>query len=142
MDHLTIEGARIERDKLIKELELYLELKEANFIKTQPTSPVMRDIIEGKSDGFKISDKFTHYVVKDAEYDEKIFALQKSINAYEKFIIEEMERINKLGGNYLIKYYRDVEKFSWNKISRLTNYSLRQCHRLYKKWKLAHYGTF
>ena len=44
-----------------------------------------------------------------------------------------MEIINKAGGSYLIQYYRDIEKFSWNKISRLTNYSLRQCHRLYAK---------
>ncbi len=133
MDHLTINQAKIEKDKLINELELYLEQKEVNFIKMQPKSPIMRDIIEGKSDGFKISDKFTHYLIKDEKLDEKIFALQKEINAYEKFIINEMERINKAGGNYLIKYYRDVEHFSWNKISRLTNYSLRQCHNLYRK---------
>lgn len=133
MDHLTINQAKIEKDKLINELDLYLEQKEVNFIKMQPESPVMRDVIEGKSDGFKISDKYTHYLIKDEKLDEKIFALQKEINAYEKFIINEMERINKAGGNYLIKYYRDVEKFSWNKISRLTHYSLRQCHNLYKK---------
>lgn len=132
MEHLTLNQAKIERNKLINELELYLEQKEVNFIKTQPSSPIMKDIIEGKSDGFRINDKFTHYIIKDNQLDEKIFALQKSINAYEKYIINEMEIINKAGGNYLIKYYRDVEHFSWNKISRLTNYSLRQCHRLYK----------
>lgn len=133
MEHLTINQAKIERERLINELDLYLEQKEINFIKTQPTSPIMKDIIEGKSDGFRISDKLTHYLIRDEQFDEKIFALQKSINAYENFIIKEMERINKAGGNYLIKYYRDVEHFSWNKISRLTNYSLRQCHRLYNK---------
>ena len=133
MDHLTINQAKIERDQLINELDLYLEQKEINFIKTQPESPVMRDIIEGKSDGFRISDKFTHYIIKDEGLDEKIFTLQKSINSYEKFIINEMERINKAGGSYLIKYYRDVEHFSWQKISNLTHYSLRQCHNLYKK---------
>ena len=131
MDHLTISTAKIQREQLINELDLYLEQKEINFIKTQPSSPIMKDIIEGKSDGFRISDKFTHYVIKDEKFDEKIFSLEKEINALEKFIIKEMERINKAGGNYLIKYYRDVEHFSWNKISRLTNYSIRQCHRLY-----------
>ena len=132
MNHLTISKAKIMREQLVNELDLYLEQKEINFIKTQPGSPIMRDIIEGKSDGFKITDKFTHYVIKDDTFDEKIFALQKEINALENFIIKEMERINKAGGNYLIKYYRDVEHYSWNKISRLTNYSLRQCHRLYE----------
>ena len=133
MKNMTINQAKIEREKLINELELYLEQKEVNFIKTQPKSPIMRDIIEGKSSSFSISDKFTHYLVKDEQLDQKIFALQKSINAYEKYIINEMERINKAGGHYLIRYYRDVEHFGWEKISRLTNYSLRQCHRLYQK---------
>lgn len=133
MDHITISKAKIEKDKLINELELYLEQKEINFIKTQPKSPIMKDIIEGKSDGFRISDKYTHYIIKDNEFDEKIFALEKEINAYERFIINEMERINNAGGDYLIKYYRDVEKFSWNKISQLTHYSIRHCHNLYKK---------
>lgn len=133
MDHLTINKAKIIREQLMNELELYLEQKEINFIKTQPKSPIMKDVIEGKSDGFKISDKFTHYIIKDEKFDEKIFTLQKEINALEKYIINEMERINKAGGHYLIKYYRDVERFSWEKISRLTHYSLRQCHNLYKK---------
>ena len=131
MEHLTISKAKIIREQLINELDLYLEQKEINFIKMQPESPIMRDIIEGKSDSFKISDKFTHYVIKDERLDEKIFALQREINALEKFIIKEMERINKAGGSYLIRYYRDVERFSWNKIAKLTHYSLRQCHRLY-----------
>lgn len=133
MDHLTISKAKIIREQLINELELYLEKKEINFIKTQPGSPIMKDVIEGKSDGFRISDKYTHYLIKDNQLDEKIFALEKEINAYEKYIINEMERINKAGKNYLIMYYRDVEHLSWNKISRLTNYSIRQCHRLYGK---------
>ena len=133
MEHLSISKAKIIREQLVNELDLYLEQKEINFIKTQPGSPIMRDIIEGKSDGFRISDKFTHYVIKDDTFDEKIFALQKEINALENYIIKEMEIINKAGGSYLIRYYRDIEKYSWNKISRLTNYSVRQCHRLYVK---------
>lgn len=130
---MTINQAKTERQKLINELELYLEQKEINFIKTQPKSPIMKDVVEGKSDGFKISDKYTHYIIKDEKFDEKIFTLQKEINALEKYIINEMERINKAGGDYLIRYYRDVEKFSWEKIARLTHYSIRQCHNLYKK---------
>ena len=48
MEHLTISQAKIEKTKLENELELYLEQKEVNFIKTQPKSPIMKDIIEGK----------------------------------------------------------------------------------------------
>ena len=130
---MTINQAKTERQKLINELELYLEQKEINFIRTQPKSPIMKDVIEGKSDGFRISDKFTHYIIKDEKFDEKIFTLQKEINALEKYIISEMERINRAGPDYLIQYYRDVEKYSWQKIANLTHYSLRQCHNKYKK---------
>ena len=133
MDHLSISNAIVMKDQLTKELELYLEQKEINFIKTQPSSPIMKDIIEGKSDGFRISDKYTHYIIKDEQLDIKIFALEKEINALEKYIISQMEIINKAGGDYLIKYYRDIEKLSWNKISKKTHYSVRQCHRLYSK---------
>lgn len=133
MDHLSISNAIVMKDQLTKELELYLEQKEINFIKTQPSSPIMKDIIEGKSDSFRISDKYTHYIIKDEQLDIKIFALEKEINALEKYIISQMEIINKAGGDYLIKYYRDIEKLSWNKISKKTHYSVRQCHRLYNK---------
>lgn len=133
MDHLSISNAIVMKDQLTKELELYLEQKEINFIKTQPSSPIMKDIIEGKSDSFRISDKYTHYIIKDEQLDIKIFALEKEINALEKYIISQMEIINKAGGDYLIKYYRDIEKLSWNKISKKTHYSVRQCHRLYSK---------
>ena len=133
MDHLSISNAIVMKDQLTKELELYLEQKEINFIKTQPSSPIMKDIIEGKSDSFRISDKYTHYIIKDEQLDIKIFALEKEINALEKYIINQMEIINKAGGDYLIKYYRDIEKLSWNKISKKTHYSVRQCHRLYNK---------
>ena len=36
MEHLTLNQAKVEREKLINELDLYLEQKEINFIKTQP----------------------------------------------------------------------------------------------------------
>lgn len=133
MNRININEAKTKRDQLINELELYLEQKEANFIRTQPKSPIMKDIIEGKSDGFRISDKFTHFIIKDEKFDEIIFALQKEINALEKYIINEMERINKAGADYLVRYYRDVEHYSWEKVSQLTHYSVRQCHNLYKR---------
>lgn len=132
---MTINQAIIERQKLINELDLYLEQKEINFIKTQPKSPIVRDVIEGKSDGFRISDKFTHYIIKDEKFDLKIFTLQKEINSIEKYIINEMERINKAGGDELIKFYRHVLGYSWEKTARITHYSVRQCQRKIKENK-------
>lgn len=130
---MDIIQAKNEVDKLKGELEFYLDQKKINFIKAQPGSPIMHDIISGKSDGKAMFDKFAHYVIKDEELDTQIYALQESINAYENYIIKEMKRIANFGGSELVRYYRDVEKKRWDEISRLTNYSLRQCHNLYKK---------
>ena len=130
---MNILKGKNEIDKLQDTLELYLQKKKINFIKSQPGSPIMKDIITGKSDGKAIFDKFAHYIIKDEELDSEIYSLQESINAYENYIIKEMKRISKYGGSELVRYYRDVEKKKWDEISKLTHYSSRQCHRLYEK---------
>ena len=86
------------------------------------------------STGF-VNDKFLHYVIKDKDLDSTIYYLQKKINATERYIIHEMERISKNKGSEYVVYLRDEMKLSWDKISRYTNYSLRQCHYLYKQAK-------
>lgn len=129
---MNILEAKNKREKLYIELELCLNQKKINFIKTQPGSIVMKDIISGKNDGKARFDKFTHYMIKDEDIDKDIYLLQEEINSLEKYIIQEMKRIADFGGNELIRYYRDVEKKQWNEISKLTHYSVRQCHNLYK----------
>ena len=66
---MSLKEANQELEKLESEYEYWLEQKEINFIKTQPKSPIMKDVIEGKSDGFRISDKFTHYIIKDEKFN-------------------------------------------------------------------------
>ena len=129
---MTIREAKNDLIKYNNELELYLEKKQINFEKTQPQASKFKEIIT--SGGF-INDKFLHYVIKDKDLDDNIYFLQKKINATERFIIKEMERISHNKGNEYIVYLRDEMKFSWEKISRYTNYSSRQCVRLYKKAK-------
>lgn len=129
---MTIREAKNDLIKYNNELELYLEKKQINFEKTQPQAVKIKDVI--LSSGF-VNDKFLHYVIKDKDLDDTIYYLQKKINATERFIIKEMERISHNKGNEYIVYLRDEMKLSWDKISRYTNYSLRQCHRLYNKSK-------
>ena len=133
MEELNIREAKNRRKKLYNELDVYLTQKKINFIKTQPASPIMRDIITGKNDGKMIFDKFNHYVIKDEKYDAKIYSIQEEINSLEEYIVKEMERVATMGGNELIKYYRDIEKMKWKDISKITHYSIRQCQNLYKK---------
>jgi hypothetical protein len=129
---MTIKEAKNDLEKYNNELELYLEKKQINFERTQPQAVKFKDVI--LSTGF-VNDKFLHYVIKDKDLDSTIYYLQKKINATERYIIKEMERIsNNKGSEYLV-YLRDEMKLSWDKISRYTNYSLRQCHRLYNQAK-------
>lgn len=129
---MTIREAKNDLVKYNNELELYLEKKQINFEKTQPQAVKVKDII--LSSGF-VNDKFLHYVIKDKDLDDTIYYLQKKINATERYIIKEMERISKNKGNEYIVYLRDELKMSWEKICRYTNYSLSQAHRLYNKAK-------
>lgn len=141
MDHLTIEGAKREIDKLNNELELYLEKKKINFERTQPSSPVLRDIIPGKSDSMAIFDKFTHYVIKDEECDNKIYQLLETINAYEKYIINEEKRLSKIEPDKMKVYLlredtnfvkRFGRKRTFIEIGDMLGYSERQTQRIYK----------
>lgn len=133
MDHLTIEGAKREIDKLNNELELYLEKKKINFERTQPSSPKLKDIIPGKSDSIPIFDKYTHYLIKDEECDNKIYQLLDSINAYEKFIIKETKRLSEVEPIKLKIYLLKQEGRTFEQIGEMLGYSKRQVIRIYKE---------
>lgn len=133
MDHLTIEGAKREIDKLNNELELYLEKKKINFERTQPSSPALRDIIPGKSDSMTIFDKFTHYVIKDEECDNKIYQLLETINAYEKYIINEEKRLSETDPIKLKIYLLKQKGKTFEEIGEAIGYSKRQVIRIYKE---------
>lgn len=129
---MTLKEAKNELSKKENDLELSLTLKKINFYKTQPKS-VKLNVINVM--GGQAFDKFSHYVIKDEKYDKEIYLIQEEINALQLFIIKEMKRISNCGGSELIVYLRDEEKTNWEEISKITNYSIRQCHRLYKEAK-------
>lgn len=129
VEHLTIRQAKNELKKLENELDLYLTKKRINFERTQPGSSKIKDIVTSRT--HNIFDSFTHYVIKDEEVDDKIYSLQATIAAYQTYIINEMKRISENGGSELIVFLRDELHLKWEDIVRQTNYSLRQCHRLY-----------
>jgi len=133
MDHLTIEGAKREIDRLNNELELYLEKKKINFERTQPSSPKLKDIIPGKSDTIAVFDKFTHYVIKDEECDNKIYQLLETINAYEKFIIKETKRLSEIEPEKFKIYQLKQKGLSYRQIGTRLGYSERQVYRIYKE---------
>lgn len=140
MNHLTIEEAKKEIDRLNNELELYLEKKQINFERTLPSSSKLKDIIPGKTDSISIFDKFTHYIIKDEECDDKIYQLLETINAYERFIIRETKRLSKIEPHKMKVYSlrndgefikKNNRKRTWNEIGDILGYSERQAQRIY-----------
>ena len=130
--HLTIKQAKNELEKLNNDLELYLNKKRINYLKTQPGALKYKEILSNTN---VILDKFTHYLIKDEECDNKIYTLQDSINLYQQFIVAEMKRISKSSGSELIVFLRDELNLKWKEIAKIVNYSLRQCHNIYSKAK-------
>ena len=137
--HLTIREAKNEIKKLENELELYLEQKYLNFIKTQPQSSRYEDDIVQSSHA---KDKYLHYKIKDEKVDSKIFDIQESINSWERYIIKERRRLNEID-SIKAKVYelREDEEFirthgrkrTWLEISELSGFSKRQAQRVYNE---------
>ena len=115
--HLTIREAKNEIKKAENELDLYLTKKKINFNKTQPGAISLKEVMVDSSRN--IFDKYTHYVIKDEEYDKKIIGLQETINAYEKYIIEEIKRMAQTDEIGLICYLREEEKKKWDEIDKI-----------------------
>lgn len=118
---MSLKDIKNEITKLNNQLLTYLNLKQISFETVTGTTSRMKDILVSKTDF--VFDKFTHYLIKDEKYDNKIYSLQQSIAEYEKLLFREMERYRKYDDLSLIIYLRDEENWSWKKIDRILNYS-------------------
>lgn len=119
--------------KLENSLELELTLKKINFEKTQPRSSKIQSVLVSKSS--KIFDKFTHYVIKDVEMDNKILLLQKELLSYEKYYFDEIARMLKYEDITLIIYLREEEKLSWKQIDSILNNGTDYSRKKYEAYK-------
>lgn len=131
--HLTIREAKNEIKKAENELDLYLTKKKINFNKTQPGAITLKDIMVDSSKN--VFDKFTHYVIKDEEVDSKIYGLQETINAYQKYIIEEMKRMSECDEIGLICYLKEEEHKSWKEIDKYLHRGEDYSRTKYKRYK-------
>lgn len=118
---MSLKDIKNEITKLNNQLLTYLNLKQISFETATGTTSRMRDILVSKTDF--VFDKFTHYLIKDEKYDNKIYSLQQSIAEYEKLLFREMERYRKYDDLSLIIYLREEESWSWRKIDKVLNYS-------------------
>lgn len=131
MDHLenlNIFSVYYEIKAIDKKIELLLTLRAT----TEGIKPnkLKEILVEG---GFRENDALLNAIIKKDKYTESLQVLYKEKNAYEKYILDELDRIKTNEPDLAIKYYRDYKKMSWEEISRKTHFSLRQCHNLYRK---------
>ena len=115
---MTITEAKNRINQIENELSYLKEKKVINFEKTQPSSPKLKDIVEGKSNSKVVNDKYTHFIIKNDDLDNEIIALEKEKNSLDRFILNEIERLKKYDEIMLIEYYRE-QGLSWKQIDRL-----------------------
>ena len=137
--HLTIKEAINEKEKLENQVKLYLNKKDYNFYKTQPKGSSYDKLMVEST--MTLFDRFLKYVEKNNEVDDKLFSLMASINAYNEYIINEIQRISKIEPSKVKVYHlredrEFIEKYNrkrtWNEIGELTHYSERQTRRIYE----------
>lgn len=75
-------------------------------------------------------------VIKKEELENEFDVVMESYKNYKQMAINEIrEMIKNNSAEYCIVYFRDTLHWKWNDISKLFNYSIRQCHNLYDKGK-------
>ena len=115
---------------LSNQLDYYLDIKYKNWLSTQPKSI---DYAKDNTQGGSRVNKFEAYLIKDEMIDPDINELQNEIFRLTRYVERELERIGEL--EPLAKTICELrsENNKWEKISEITQYSIRQCQRIYKR---------
>lgn len=113
--------------KLIRLAEKY------NRATTDITAVNYKDIM---ASGGRKGDIMLNKVIKKEELENEFDIVKASYNSYKELAIEEIKDMIKNNSvEYCIVYFRDNLHWKWRDITKLFNYSLRQCHNLYNKGK-------
>ena len=127
LENITIFNAYNEIKAIDKKIDLILTLRETiGGIKPNRLKDILVD------GGFRENDVILNAILKKDKYSESLQVLYKQKNAYEKYILDEIDRLKLTEPQIVVRFYRDYKKMSWEQIRKKTHYSLRQCHRLYK----------
>lgn len=119
-EKLTIKQAKNEIRQLENELDLYATKKKINFEKTQPSAIKIKEIVVDSS--HTNIDSFLNYVLRDEEYDTKIYSLIANIYAYKRYIAEELKRISQYDEISYIEYLKYEENKSWREIDQILHH--------------------
>lgn len=126
---LTIKELKHIIQELEDDLDLYLTLKKINFNKTQPGATKIKDVVTSKTN--TITDRFAQYTIKDEEYDNKIYATHQSLLAYEQRLLDKLNNMKSSDTKTYITYLKEEEGLTFEEITKIVHYSLRQVKRIY-----------
>ncbi len=130
IDDLNIFKAYYEMKSIDRKIDLILTLREtAEGIKPNRLKEILVD------GGFRENDMILNAIIKKDKYTESLQILYKERNAYEKYILEEIDRLKLIYPEMAIVYFRDYEKLKWNDIAAKMNYSEKQIRRYYSNYK-------
>lgn len=130
---LTIKEVKNEIKKIENELDLYLTKRNLNYLKTQPGTIQIRDIVVDSS--HTNYDSFLNYAVKDEEYDSKIYDLIYRLYAYKAYLAKEIQRLSKYDEIGYIKYLREEEHKRWAEIDKMLNHGHNYSKVKYNRYK-------
>lgn len=130
---LSLKQIKNEINKLNNQLGTYLRLKELEFEKATGTTSRMKEVLVSRTDF--VFDKFTHYIIKNENYDDKISSIQQSILAYEELLFKEIERLKKYDDLPLIVFLKEEEEWTWRKIDKALSYAEDTSRTKYKRYK-------
>lgn len=130
IENLTIFKAWNEIKGIDNKIDLIKTLRETNA--DISSSKLKEILVQG---GFKGNDAMLNALSKKDGYSKTLQNLYKSKNAYEKFILDELDRLKLLEPHIAIGYLRDYKREKWNKIERAMNLDKRQCQRYYAEYK-------
>ena len=85
--------------------------------------------------GFRENDVILNAIIKKDKYSESLQMLYKEKNAYEKYILDDLDRLKLIYPHMAIVYFRDYEKLKWTDIALKMNYSEKQVRRYYSNYK-------
>ena len=86
--------------------------------------------------GGRKGDIMLNRVIKKENLENEFDIVMRSYKDYKEMAINEIrEMIKNNSVEYCIVYFRDNLHWRWNDISKVFNYSIKQCHRLYNKEK-------
>lgn len=126
---LTVKELKHIIQELEDDLDLYLTLKKINYNKTQPGASKIKNVVTSKTN--TISDRFAQYVIKDEEYDEKIYSTHQSLLAYEQRLLNKLNNMKSSDSKTYITYLKEEEGLTFEEITKIVHYSLRQVKRIY-----------